>query len=65
MVLAAISQKQIFEYCTRFIRRKEENRYYLILANDLESRDISKVILYLKEVSKLLDSYINVIEKPR
>ncbi|WP_367267867.1 four helix bundle protein [Okeania sp. SIO2C9] len=43
----------------------EESRYYLILANDLGYGDTSKLLLDLEEVSKLLDSYINAIEKHR
>ncbi|MGB3511157.1 MAG: four helix bundle protein [Microcoleaceae cyanobacterium] len=41
----------------------EESRYYLILANDLEYGDTSELILYLEEVSKLLDSYRTAINK--
>ncbi|MDJ0510587.1 MAG: four helix bundle protein [Crocosphaera sp.] len=43
----------------------EECRYYLILANDLDYGDITKLKLQLEEVSKLLDSYTASIEKRR
>ncbi|MFH0773954.1 MAG: four helix bundle protein [bacterium] len=39
----------------------EESRYYLILANDLEYGDSSKLLLLLEEVSKLLESYSGAI----
>ncbi len=39
----------------------EESRYYLILARDLEYGDVSETSKLLEEVSKLLDSYSQVI----
>ncbi|BAZ80976.1 four helix bundle protein [Sphaerospermopsis kisseleviana CS-549] len=39
----------------------EECRYYLILANDLQYGDTSELMLQLKEVSRLLDSYAKAI----
>lgn len=39
----------------------EESRYYLILANDLGYGDISILMRYLEEVSKLLMAYTNTI----
>ena len=41
----------------------EESRYYLILAQDLEYCDSSKLLERLEEVSKLLEAYINTINK--
>ncbi len=41
----------------------EESRYYLILSNDLEYGDTAELILYLEEVSKLLNSDLTAIEK--
>jgi four helix bundle protein len=43
----------------------EECRYYLILAKDLDYGDSTGLMLYLEEVSKLLDSYSGKIEKRR
>jgi four helix bundle protein len=39
----------------------EECRYYLILSNDLEYGDTSKLMVQLEEVSRLLTSYANSI----
>ncbi|WP_426547988.1 four helix bundle protein [Dapis sp. BLCC M126] len=43
----------------------EESRYYLILANDLESGNTSELLLSLEKLSKLLDLYIAAIEQRR
>jgi len=42
----------------------EESRYYLILVEDLEYGDVSKLSPLIGEVSKLLDAYMNSILTP-
>ena len=39
----------------------EESRYYLILAKDLEYGDVSELSQLIEEVSKLLESYSQVV----
>ena len=39
----------------------EESRYYLILAQDLEYGDSSRLIMMLDEISKMLRSYADTI----
>ena len=41
----------------------EESRYYLLLAQDLEYSDCSRIIEQIEEVSKLLGSYCRTIQK--
>ena len=41
----------------------EESRYYLLLAQDLEYCDSSKILEQLEEVSKLLEAYRHAIQQ--
>jgi len=39
----------------------EETRYYLILIRDLKYADSNDLLLFIEEISKILNSYINSI----
>jgi four helix bundle protein len=41
----------------------EESRYYLILTRDLQFGNIDKLRINLEEVSRLLEAYMNAIER--
>ena len=41
----------------------EESRYYLVLTRDLQFGNIDKLRINLEEVSRLLEAYMNAIER--